>query len=357
MTVYVDLPQLPVVTAPKTLRQTWLRTLDVCPHSAYLSLKHGGGVDSHPLFRGRAFHETVERATRACVTQGERRVDHHLVKAILQEVLTDHPDWVVPASEMDDLRMMLFHWADSFICPDSPLVEQLFHLEMDGMIVSGTVDLAWCEGDTLHIRDYKTGRAIPSQGEVSGKNPETGENMGAKSAQLIIYSLLMCDGRAVASDWVPPSVNRIDARFIYPFFHYEEGLSERGLIIDRLELVEHRQWLAVLLNRAEAGFEQGVWPAVPGSQCGTCAAPMDCPVPALLRQTEGISPYERDASELAEDYLFMREDAKRRRKELKSYCEANGPIPIGSDLEISHKRVETVPPSTRFDIRPKGTGF
>lgn len=357
MTVYTELPPLQLVKAPKTLRQSWLKIVDQCPHSAYLSLKHGGGVDSHPLFRGRAFHEVVERATRACVAQGEQKIDHHLAKAILQEVLLEHVDWVVPAGEMDDLRMMVYHWAEHFVCPVDPLVEQLFHLKIGDRVVSGTVDLAWCEDDTLHIRDYKTGRSMPSQGEISGKDPETGEPKGAKSAQLIIYALLMLDGRAVGSDWLPPSINRVDARLVFPFFHHDEGLAERGLIIERPELIEHREWLTVLLNRADHGFEHGVWPAVPGSQCGVCPAPQECPIPAVLRRTEGISPYERDPSELAEDLLFMEQDVKRRKKELKSYCQVNGPVDVGSDLEASHKTVNTDPPSTRFGFHKKGSGF
>lgn len=372
---------LPVIQEPKTLRQTWLRVFDRCPHSGYLYLKHGGGPESHPLFRGRAFHETVERATRACVEQGEDRIDQHTAKAILQEVLLEHEDWVIPASEMDDLRMMVFHWAEAFTCPPVPLVEQLFHLPFGEHVVSGTMDLAWVDGDTLHIRDYKTGRSLPAQDDISGKDPVTGRPKGAKAAQLIIYALLLMDGHAVGRDWrLPGGVNRVDARLVFPFFSTDDGLVERGLIIDRLELVEHREWLTVLLNRADAAFSRGVWPAVPGSQCGECPAPQECPVPAVLRQNAGISPYERDPQELGEELLFMEQDTKRLRKELKAYAERFGPIPIGSDLELSFKRVDSkrmskegrerldagkpVPPgayststSTRFDIRPAGSGF
>lgn len=374
-------PPVPVMEAPKTLRQTWLRTLDKCPHSAYLALKHDGGLDSHPLFRGRAFHETVERATRACLTNGEVTIDQHTVKAILQEVLLEHEDWVVPASEMDDLRMMVYHWAESFECPVGALVEQRFHLEAFGRVVSGTVDLCWVEGGTLHIRDYKTGRGLPPQDDVAGKDPDTGSPRGAKAAQLIIYALLICDGHPVGSSWqLPGGVNRVDARLVFPFFNTDDGLVERGLVIERPELIEHREWLEVLLRRAEAGFDRGVWPAVPGSQCSVCPAPQECPVPAVLRQSQGISPYERDPGELAEEYLFLSMDASRMQKELKAYAEQHGPIPIGSDQELSHKRVDAkrltkegkerrdaglpVRPgdykesvSTRFDVRPVGTGF
>lgn len=357
MSIYTELPQVEAVRQPKTLRQTWLRTLDKCAHSAYLSLKHDGGVESHPLFRGRAFHECVERATRACVTHGEPRVDQHLAKSILHEVLLDHPDWVVPASEMDDLRMMVYRWSEHFVCPDSPLVEQLFHLDLDGAIVSGTVDLAWCEGDTLHIRDYKTSRSTPTQDEISGRDPETGLAKGAKSAQLIIYALLMLDGHPVGSDWSAPSINRVDARLIFPFFATDEGLAERGLMIDRLELVEHREWLRVLVNRAQHGFDHGIWPAVPGSQCFTCAAPQECPVPAVLRKIQGTSPFERDPEELGEELMFMAEDVKQRKTAMKGYAKEMGPVPVGSDLEWSHKTVNTDPPSTRFGLHKRGTGF
>lgn len=375
MTTY--LAPLEAVPAPGTLRQSWLALIDKCPHSGLLYLKHED-LKSHPMMRGIVGHATVERCIKACVEHGQPKVDQHHAKAVLMEVLMENPEWVVPVSDMDALRVMLTHFADGFECPPDPLVEQRFHLEINGRVISGTIDLLWVQDGVLHIRDWKFGFGLPAQDEVSGKDPSTGQQRGAKAVQLIIYTLLASDGHMVDGNGelvkLPGQFNKIDARFVYPFYTADDGLVERGLVIDRLELVEHRDWLRVLLNRAEAGFQTGQWPAIPGSHCARCPAPRECPIPAKLREIESISPYERDPSELGEELKFLLADVDRLRGSLKAYVEQFGPVAVGSDEEWSFKPVassrlskkgkelrergEVVPAtewssstSTRFDLR------
>lgn len=382
-----DLPSVNGVPMPKTLRQTALRYADNCPRSGYLYWQNDGGTPSAPLYRGRAFHMMAERVTKTCLEHGEAGVDHHMVKAVLDEVLLENPEWVIPAKEMEPLRVMCQHFADHFRMPPSPpLVEQLFHLPVSGSVVSGTVDLAWAEGDTLFIRDYKASLGgIPSWDEIGSKDQD-GKLKGAKAFQLIVYSLLMADGLAqlkphpIKGSDLFGSINHFDVAFVYPYHTNDDGLLERGLVIDRMELIEHRSWLEKLVRRVEYGFHTGRWPAVPGSHCNICPSPQECPLPAHLRKIQGISPFERDPEELAEEWYFMQAELKRLQASLKGYAEHYGPISLGSDLELSFKRTdsnrmtkrgkellaagEPVPASeyqtsvsTRFDVRKAGEGF
>lgn len=382
MTTYA--PPLEVVQQPATLRQSWLRLMDRCPHSGLLYLKHDGGPQNHPMFRGTAFHATVERLAKACIAHGESRVDHHHAKAVLQEVLMENPDWVVPVKDMDDLRVMLYRWSEHFEIPPNALVEQRFHLKAEGHTISGTVDLCWVEGETLHIRDWKAGRGIVSQDDIYAKDAD-GQPKGAKALQLIIYALLAADGMLVDENGelqgkLPGQVNRFDCRFVFPFFSGDDGLLERGVVLERHELIEHRDWLKVLLNRVTAAFHTGQWPAVMGSHCSTCPAPQECPIPLTLRQLQGISPYERDPTELGEELVFLTRDRERLMASLKGYVEQFGPIQVGADQEWSHVKVESkrlnkegraaqqageavtaemyqTSVSTRFGLRAAGEGF
>lgn len=384
MGAYDDLPPANGIETPKTLRQTALRYADRCRRAGYLYWKNDGGLPSGPMYRGRAFHAVAEQLTKSCLEHGEATVDQHMAKSALEDVLQSNLDWVVPSEEMEPLRIMCQHFADHFqMPPTQPLVEQLFHLPVSGSVVSGTVDLAWCEGDTLYLRDYKTSMGgIPTRDEISSKD-ENGNPKGAKAFQLIVYSLLVADGEAQDTDWkIPAGVNKFDVAFVYPYHVNSDGtgLLERGLVIERPELIEHRAWLESLVHGVEYGFHTGKWPAVPGSHCSQCPSPLECPLPAHLRKVQGISPYERDPSELAEEYFFMREDLKRLLSGLKGYAETHGPIQFGADLELSFKRTDSnrmtkrgkelleqgvpVPAdeyptstSTRFDVRPKGSGF
>src|SRR5436190_7357671 len=164
---YENLPPVNGAAKPKTYRQSLLQLADNCPRSAYLSLVHDGGPSTAPLNRGRVGHETIERALRACVEQGEDRIDQHTLKVILDEVVRDHPEWPVPVADMDVLREMLFHFAEHFTVPPNPLIEAPFRLDVNGRDVTGRIDLAWVDGDTAFVRDWKFGFSLPAQDDVS----------------------------------------------------------------------------------------------------------------------------------------------------------------------------------------------
>jgi hypothetical protein len=347
MSRYEDLPALPQLDKePATLRQSLIRVYDECPRAAYLSLKHGGGVPSHPQYRGTVFHKTVERCTRELMAQGEQQIDPLDAKAVMVEVLEKHPEFVVSARHMDELRIMVHKWAVAFRLP-APDCQVEIPLEMPvaGRTVTGTIDLLWTSGSTLYVRDYKTGWHLYAQEDVSGKDPDTGQQKGARSAQLIVYALLAAYGHNPV--WrVPKGIETFDLAFCFPAFGDGE-LVERGVVMERAELNEHRAWLETTVKNMDRSLRTGRWQPVPGSQCARCVAPRDCPVPGLLRPN--IGPFERDPSEAAEDVLFMKADVDRLMKELKAYVQEFGPVTAGSDQVLAFTEVT----SSRTDAKAK----
>lgn len=339
------------VIPPTNLRQSLLTLMDKCQGAGYLYVKHDGGLPSHPMFRGSVFHETVERCCRTMQQIGEVRIAPDDAKAVLAEVLEDHPEWVVPASEMDALRVMVHHWAESFEMPFGAQVEVPFKLQVGDKTVTGTIDLLWVAGDTLYIRDYKSGFGLYRQDEVSGKDGDDGEKKqrGARAAQLIIYTLGAADG-VLEGFKVPPGVNRFDCAFVFPMWTSDTGMFERGVTIERPELIEHREWLHGLVRKSNARFVEGRYTVVPGSHCARCPSNTECPLPARTRMG---SPFERDPRAVAEDLYFMEQDSKTLKQELKAYCEQFGEIPVGIDVSLGFVPVSGKRPTVRFGFKKR----
>lgn len=331
-------PKQPV-PAPATYRQSLLSMADKCQYGAFLYAKHDGGVASHPMFTGTAFHAVAARATETLLATGNERIAPDDVKAIMVEVLEENPGWVIPAANMDSLRVMLTHWAEAFVLPDpSVRVEQTFSMEVAGQTVTGTIDLLWVKDNTLYVRDYKAGFYLYPQDEVFGKDVGTGQPRGAKAAQLITYAALVADGKS-ESFTLPRGVNFFDLAFVFPMYKMDEGpLAERGGKMSRPELLEHRLWLDGLVKKTARAFEDNRYTAVPGTHCSRCPANTECPLPARVR---GGSPFERDPKLVAEDWVFLDTDAKALLAELKAYAGVHGPIPVGVDQELSFSKVES----------------
>lgn len=331
-------PKRPV-EQPKRLRQSLLSLADSCPYASYLYVLHDGGVASHAMHRGSAFHATVARAVDAMREHGNESIAPDDCKAIMVEVLAEHPEWVIPAGEMDGLRVMCHRWAQAFVLPDpSARAEQAFTMRSGDHTVSGTIDLIWTVGDTLFIRDYKAGWNLYAQDDVFGKDSFTGKARGAKAAQLIAYALLAADGESEGYK-IPPGINYFDLRFVFPLYLLEDGaMAERGGVMARPELIESREWLHGLVEKTARGFRENRYVAVPGSHCARCPANHDCPLPAKVR---GGSPFERPVRDVAEDWMFLDRDAKALLAELKAYAGVHGPIPIGTDQELSFQKVES----------------
>lgn len=341
-------PKLPV-TAPATLRQSLLSSMDNCPYAGYLYVAHDGGAPSHPMHRGSAFHATVARCIETLTLTGNTTIAPDDAKAVMLEVLDENPQWIVPAGQMDGLRVMVFRWAMAFVLPPGARAETPFYMRVDEETVTGTIDLLWTKGDTAYVRDWKAGWHLYPQTDVSGTDGGTGVARGAKAAQLITYALLMADG---ASDLMrlPAGINKFDLAFCFPMWSDEagDGIAERGVVVTRPELIEHREWMRGLVARTVRAFAENRYAAVPGSHCSRCPASWLCPLPAKVR---GGSPFERKPQDVAEDYLFLKQGADDLRAELKAYAQEYGAIPVGKDLELGFK--QTASGGTRFDMRKK----
>lgn len=317
--------------------QTYIRTFDQCEYSAKLYKELGG--ESHIMLAGRAGHKTVEECTKAMLANGEVQIPVDDAKAILQEVTRDIP---VPARYLDQLRVMVHHFATHFRVPSfNCRVELPLAMYVGAHMVRGIVDLLWVEGDTLHIRDYKFGWNLPKQEDISGS--DNGRLRGARASQLITYALLAAYGNCANNPevpyWeIPRGVNKFDVAFIYPAFATDEfGMAERGVTIERPELIEHMAWLETVVHRIARARRTGEYKAIPGSHCSMCAAPKSCPLPREI--VPGLSPFEEDPEQVALRWLAHKNEASRLQDELKAYANEFGPIDVGSDQELSFKTV------------------
>jgi RecB family exonuclease len=186
---------------------TLLRHYDNCERSAYLYLKHDGGVGSHPMRRGSALHRVLQLLTDAMVENGEPRVPPELAKAVVDEVLAD-PAYPCPVAEHDYLRESVYRWADETTFDPGSVIacETLFALEIAGVQVRAKIDRAEVlEDGAVHVVDYKSARALPSYEDVARKRPDG--SMAAKAFQLVVYGLALAYGRSWSrsrSRTVPP---------------------------------------------------------------------------------------------------------------------------------------------------------
>lgn len=352
-----DLPPVDVPPRrPSRLSTTLLECFDKCRRSAYLSLTEGGG-STHEMDRGSGFHEFARVATEAALEHGEVP-PHELGKAMLAQVLAEHPEWTIPKKERDRLRQMVFHWCEGVRFRPERLaaVESLFTMDVGGWTISGRIDRAEIDAEarTVRIRDYKTTPNVPTQEEFEA------------SYQVVIYALLVaygfptrrvpcpdpaCDGGYVPDGhdddgsvlvWADCSTCRgrgaIDERlenigaglsffdvgeeYPAPQLRDDGTLHDRYMVLTRLELGE---WMADL-EQTVAAFDEslasGKWQAVRGSHCSRCPAPALCPLPQHLRPR--VINSREDAVAEAVRLEFLKDETRAKTKELKDWAKFDG---------------------------------
>jgi RecB family exonuclease len=342
----------------------------VCPRSAALYMRHEGGVGSHEMHRGSAFHKFAERVVLELIDRGENQMPWEVAKDLMAEVVADHPEWVIPPREMDHLRLMAFHFADTFVVDPGRVVavEKPFEAEVGGFRVRGKVDLAVRLDDGgVALKDWKTSPALATQEDIEG------------SFQLPLYALLVGEGYPVREEPCPdhPSERldepagclvcggtgrvetpepRIGERFtwfdlseVYPRLEPwdEQGgkvLAHRDRRMSRHELVDHRLYIEGLVAKLRHGLDTGLWPAVPDpdGHCNTCAAPQECPIPAAVRGSG--SPIESlgQAEDVGVQVAFEEKALRARKAELREYAKANDvEIPCGPNEVWGFETVES----------------
>lgn len=309
--------------------QTFLRHFNGCPRSGFLYALYKGEAQTVPMVRGTALHDALERCVRAALDAGEKTVPPELAKAVIDEVLEEHP---VPIEEHDYLRECVYRWAEQTELGDVVALETMFVLDILGWQVRAKVDYAELRGRRLWVRDYKSARGLPSYEEVSRKRPEDG-TLAAKNFQLVLYALLMVfgvpvtvgtgpDGERVETPAAQPmfrGLQGVDLEFLFPGVEDREGqMVRRELSLTPLELEEYRASLVSLVARVQKAEAGGQWPAVTSDgACSECPARPRCPIPAELRTFAGRINTPEEAAEALEQLWQEKAQHAARRKEIK----------------------------------------
>lgn len=379
-----DLPPVPPVAIrdPRRHSQTLLAKADACLRSAYLYLKWNGGPGSHAMDRGTVVHMGAERVVLDLlrhglksyvelalsqgpggamvaedIEQAERDVAS-MTKAIVDEILEEHPELSVTSLEADAARSMLYHFALGMdVDPETVLgIERKFVLDLDcGVTVSGKIDLLTSpEVRWLQVDDYKTSFNVPPEDEFDELH----------SFQTKLYALLAVygnpvekvDGEEVRLPNVGEGVFYVRGRQLYPRPRLRElpdgrkEMVQRERVFTRQELADFKLDVERIAKRLLGALESWKFPAVPGRHCSECPSPAECPLPSHLRRYAGMVNSHEEAQEALAWALVQGEKVGATMKEIKAWAAANGPIVLGDALHGFEVRVST---SRQFRTRNK----
>ena len=287
-----------------TPSQTLLRHHDRCDRSALLYLQYRGGAGGHELNRGAIAHEVFERLeymigkptpendkpdwipdAEERATQAMTQIPPSLGRAVLYEVMRERPEMQVCAEERDSLRWMIDHWCRGTVFPDPIIgIETTLTLEINGFRVLIRPDLIEEPAShTLRIRDWKT--AYPPDSEEFRRQAfdANGNPRFAGNYQLNMAAVVAAFG--VADDGMPlGNYERYELVLGYPRKLYPDGIAERSITVDRLQVQSFREDLELQLDRLrDTNLGERKWQPTPGSQCKECPAEYACPLPKILR--------------------------------------------------------------------------
>lgn len=385
--------KLPVVTervkAPSRLSQTLLGHANICPRSAFLALKYRDQPATLEMDRGTAFHLFMERMIRELVVRGAVSLYApgvgedamaaagevaSMTKVMVEEVLADRRELVLPHYEREHLREMAYHAAVAFDVDPTTVagVERLFVLDLDnGWTVSGKIDLLSLPDDfSALITDWKTSLAVADQ--------ETFENR----FQVKLYALLvmfgqpvdvreccvppgavsdceLCDGKGYIETRLPSigaHIREATGREVHPRPRpriHPDGRWEmvnRSHTWTRQEIADFRHDVEWVTDVIEHGLKTGDWPArYDKSHCGICPAEMECPLPRHLRRFAGaIDSHEK----AAEAWTWAERTAARvkfTKAEVRAFLENHG-----GPLVLENERVLDFETSFRRSVKRSG---
>jgi hypothetical protein len=320
----VDLRDLPPVAEnierPDTLSQTLLSRFDVCPRSAYLMRRYGGGPASSPMHRGQAFHEFAEQATNMMIENGEVQMPGDVAREMADAIMAEHDEWVLPTQAQDEVRLMAWNWAESTLLDLEAIVavELSMELELGGFTLTSRFDRVEARDETLNIFDYKTSLNLDKTEYLQ------------RGYQGQHYGLTALDGKPKEQGvGIGAGINYVTFTQLYPRYRTEDGyLASRTVGWTRAELSDFR----ISVERNVAAFDSyladGRWPATPGSHCGTCPAPKECPIPFNLRPVKTITS-EEEAERTFEALLFAAENQKELQTAMREWTKEAGPTFLG----------------------------
>jgi len=361
-----DLPPIPEEAQPTfppnwTPSQTFLRISDRCDRAALLYLQHGGGAASHELNRGSIVHETIDRLLRMLVRsqqerapgldtapapdyviddaathaeqvadQLENKIPPDLGKQVLYEVMADNPELQVSAEERDACRYMVDHWCrGTYFEPGQIIgIEKTLTLETGGFRVLVRPDLIRdLGGGVCRIDDWKTAWPPDSEDFRAQAYDANGNPRWAGNFQLNMAAVVAAFG--VTDDGLPlGQFDRFQLSLGFPRILREDGIDERTVEVDRLQLEAFREDLDLQLHRLrEVCMGKRKWQATAGNHCNECPAEVACPLPRVLRPESQMADLDGldDLEEAANKHFFMQRSGERLKRRIKKAAESMDP--------------------------------
>jgi PD-(D/E)XK nuclease superfamily len=315
------------VQIPETLRQTLLSQHDKCPHAAWLSMKYPDR-QTHEMTRGTALHMVVERGIQLLVENEETTLPGDMATALADELLLEHPEWVLSTAEQDVVRLCSYNWAEAFLFDPETFIgcEIPMQIELCGWTVTGTIDLLEAQGSTFYVRDNKTSLAIKKPDEMR------------RIFQGQLYTLLAMFG--VRSDTGAPLGTGIDHAWFYeeyPRYRNDEGgIIKREADWSRAEIFQFKRSLERNLLAFENSMQTDEWPARDGSWCSMCPAPTECPIPEHLREVPLVETGEQ-AEEAFSRKLAIERYGRRLQTGMREWVKEHGRIIVG-DLAFDARK-------------------
>ena len=182
--------------------------------------------------------------------------------------------------------------------------------------VRGIIDALEIQGDTLIVRDYKTGRLVD--------DPKS-------SKQLALYLAL--------ARTVHPGISKFIGKLYYPRFD-----AERVAEIRAETMAGALAWALDVRRKIGENLRGGefeVWAETPGAACAECPLFWSCESRKKISGQELRVPLtENDAQGMVQRAEILERELSETREMLKLYIDANGPIEIGglvADLKGSHR--------------------
>jgi hypothetical protein len=374
---YRALPPVEPVQTPRRLSMTLLARDDTCPRSAYLQVRHKGGPGSHEMDRGTLLHAVLERALRTLVATGERKFAPEdpeqaasMMAAIVDEVLRERSDLVVPRAEVDHVREAAYHWAVAYdVDPEHVAgLEQLMVLDLDcGVTVSGRLDvIAFPSTELGQVDDYKSGLyVVPQEEYEAAVQPWVYAVLLCYGVPVVVEECEVCGGKGEHERFSEPGTVGVPDEFFIcgtcegrgyvehrgePIGKHLKGvwtrevyprpkprddglLHHREMLLARTAVADFKADLERQAERLMARFESGDFPARSGSWCSICPAPHECPLPPELRDHAGAINDVSQAQEAWEKVQHVKARAAAIEREVKNFAKAHDvEIRVGDEV-------------------------
>lgn len=347
-------PVPPLSSVPEAYRQTLLSKSTECLRSAYLYTKYDGGALTHPLAGGTVLHRALERYVRHLLEEGEVFGNEEMAKDILNEVLVESTDLSVSPDRFDSMRAMMAHVGKGLVIPgpDDPwrvvCLETPVTVELNGRLITGTVDYAEADEREVLVKDYKSAFHNVSRPQDEGEDEE--EYVPTKEEwpgtfQLILYAYALATG---SIEGAPAGFNfgrhetfRLRQEHPRQWWKRERTVAYREAVLDRQTLLDWRLYLEVAVEKLDKAFATWDFPAQWGTHCDFCPASAECPIPPELREWRGEIRTDEDAARA----MVIRERSAQVSSQMweavKGYMKTRGGrLRFGRDQELFFKKVE-----------------